>query len=65
MLGSPLAVGPSMTLIDAVATAPAAALLLRGCKHCRASLEHEALQSSGTAEASGHRRDKRHKNKSG
>jgi MFS family permease len=53
VFGSPLAVGQSMTIIDAVATALAVALLLRGCKHYRASLEHEALQSSVTAEASG------------
>jgi len=53
VFGSPLAVGQSITIIDAVATALAVALLLRGCKHYRASLEHEALQSSVTAEASG------------
>jgi MFS family permease len=53
VFGSPLAVGQSMTIIDAVATALAVALLLRGCKHSRTSLEHEALQSSVTAEISG------------
>jgi MFS family permease len=53
VFGSPLAVGQSMTIIDAVATALAVALLLRGCKHYRTSLEHEALQSSVTAEISG------------
>jgi MFS family permease len=53
VFGSPLAVGQSMTIIDAVATALAVALLLRGCKHYRASLEHETLQSSVTAEVSG------------
>jgi MFS family permease len=52
VFGSPLAVGQSMTIIDAIATALAVVLLFRGCRHYRASLEREALESRVTAEAS-------------
>jgi len=48
VFGSPLAVGHSMTIIDAIATALAAVLLFVGCKHFRASLEREAHQARVT-----------------
>jgi MFS family permease len=41
VFGSPLAVGRSMTIIDALATLLAVALLFIGCRHFRASLERE------------------------
>ena len=51
VFGSPLAVGHSMTLINAIATVLAAALLMFGCRHFRASLEREALQARVSADA--------------
>ncbi|WP_153101094.1 spinster family MFS transporter [Paraburkholderia hayleyella] len=41
VFGSPLAVGASMTIINAIATVLAAVLLLNGCRHFSASLERE------------------------
>jgi MFS family permease len=41
VFGSPLAVGHSMTIVNAVATALAAVLLFIGCRHFRVSLERE------------------------
>ena len=45
VFGSPLAVGHSMTIVNAIATALAVVLLFIGCKHFRASLEREALHA--------------------
>jgi MFS family permease len=54
VFGSPLAVGHSMTIVNAIATLLAAALLFFGCRHFRDSLEREARQSSvSAADASG------------
>ncbi|KXU88251.1 MFS transporter [Paraburkholderia monticola] len=45
VFGSPLAVGHSMTTVNAVATALTVALLFIGCRHYRVSLDREALQA--------------------
>jgi MFS family permease len=51
VFGSPLAVGHSMTIINAIATALAVVLLCLGCKQFRASLEREALKARITEPA--------------
>ena len=54
VFGSPLAVGHSMTAVNALATSLAAVLLLFGCRHFSASLEREERHlrvSAETAEA--------------
>ena len=48
VFGSPLAVGNSMAVINAIATVLAFALLYIGCRHYRASLEREASPSTTT-----------------
>ena len=51
VFGSPLAVGHSMAIINAVAVVLAAVLLFMGGKHYRASLEREAREARVTMEA--------------
>jgi MFS family permease len=45
LFGSPLAVGHSMTAVNALSTLLAALLLFFGCRHFSASLDREALHS--------------------
>ncbi|NML31440.1 spinster family MFS transporter [Paraburkholderia antibiotica] len=52
VFGSPLAVGHSMTVINAIATALTVGLLFVGCKHFRTSLEREAQHAGMGADAS-------------
>jgi MFS family permease len=54
VLGSPLAVGHSMTIVNAIATALAVVLLFIGCKHFRASLERESVNLEATPLAPSH-----------
>jgi MFS family permease len=52
VFGSPLAVGHSMTIVNAIATALAAVLLFIGCRHFRASLAREASHAEAMPSAS-------------
>jgi MFS family permease len=51
VFGSPLAVGHSMAIINAVAIVLAAVLLFVGCKQYRSSLEREARETRVTLDA--------------
>jgi MFS family permease len=53
VFGSPLAVGHSMAIINALATLAAAILLYAGCGQFRQSLDREALPSRTASEAPG------------
>lgn len=52
VFGSTLAVGRSITIVDAGATALAAALLFVGCRHFRASVERQSVRDGVTGHQS-------------
>ncbi|MFX1671020.1 MFS transporter [Paraburkholderia sp. A2WS-5] len=53
VFGSPLAVGNSMTVVNACGASLAAILLILGCKQFRASMQREAIRMNATADRPG------------